>query len=500
MGMKMPSDKCLLVAIPMDMYRVQTNKFVSGLNFFQKAVLKFKYKPHITNSEIAHLLHLEEHLVNIIVDQLESQGLVTSTGYLTPKGEAQRNDSSSLIVEDEKKQVGYVFTYQNGAAFYPFYSPTVNYADISQDELIISTENGIRVIETPFIVGNHKGHRSNAPSEKEILQLIKHTSHLNLESEDIKDESLFQIKLIPNDKPEEVYLCTYIYLPKIDDNDTYRDDWLVQDPFGNGNSFELKSYLDLETKHNKALANIIFSTFKDVETENNRKYAESVNWFEEKVSERISILFGTDNFNKISKTIRQYVDAVIRGYMRMELSNFSKITFDQVQTFFMNMQTAIEKILLQDQNERCDIYAILNENFGDKAYKDIDKTYRDSVAKEERREILRKVFKKQILTNTTFVPTMLYNVKTQSWKGRSLLDYLMKFIMTISIVEDYNECPIYGVFRNRIDSIIKISGCRNSTSHASDENNNILDDISSDNVNHYFEFFKNFMSDYINIH
>ena len=98
------------------------------------------------------------------------------------------------------------------------------------------------------------------------------------------------------------------------------------------------------------------------------------------------------------------------------------------------------------------------------------------------------------------VPGKLLKGKTQSWKGRSLLDYLMKFIMTIGVVDDYNECPIYGVFKNRIDSIIKIAGCRNSTSHGNHRKDSILDDISSDNVNHYFDFFKNFMSDYINIH
>lgn len=500
MGMNMPSEKSLLVAIPMDMYRVQTNKFVSGLNFFQKAILKLKYKPQITNTEIAHLLHLEENLVNIIVDQLESQGLITSTGYLTPKGELHRKDSSSLIVDGDKKQVGYIFTYQDGDSFYPFYRPSVEYADVNQDELIISTENGIRIVNAPFFTGFHKGHRYKAPSESEILQLIKHTSYLNLDGESVDDDGLFQIKLVPNDKPEEVYLCTYIYLPKSEDSDTYGDDWLVQDPFGNGNSFELKLFLELEAKHNKALANIIFTTFKDVETESHQRYGESVNWFEEKVSERISIMFGADNFRKISPTIQQFVESVVRGYMRMEYSNFNNITLDQVQIFFLNIQSAIEAILLQDKSEREDIYSLLDDNFSDKAFEHLDYSYRQVAAKQERQDILSEVYKKRILSDTTMVPGILFKGKTQSWKGRSLLDYLMKFIMTIGVVDDYNECPIYSVFKNRIDSIIKIAGCRNSTSHGNHRKDSILDDISSDNVNHYFDFFKNFMSDYINIH
>ena len=58
MGMSKPSDKCLLVSIPMSMYRIQTNKFTSGLNYFQKAVLKLKYMPQISNAKIAELLEI----------------------------------------------------------------------------------------------------------------------------------------------------------------------------------------------------------------------------------------------------------------------------------------------------------------------------------------------------------------------------------------------------------------------------------------------------------
>jgi hypothetical protein len=37
-----PSTKSLMVAIPMYMYRIETNEFSHGLNFFQKTVLKLK--------------------------------------------------------------------------------------------------------------------------------------------------------------------------------------------------------------------------------------------------------------------------------------------------------------------------------------------------------------------------------------------------------------------------------------------------------------------------
>ena len=105
MGMAKPSDKCLLVSIPMSMYRIQTNKFTSGLNYFQKAVLKLKYMPQISNAKIAELLHLDAHLINLIVSQLESKGLLLSTGFLTPEGEEMRNNADGFIVEDRKSVV-----------------------------------------------------------------------------------------------------------------------------------------------------------------------------------------------------------------------------------------------------------------------------------------------------------------------------------------------------------------------------------------------------------
>lgn len=80
MGMAKPSDKCLLVSIPMSMYRIQTNKFTSGLNYFQKAVLKLKYMPQISNAKIAELLHLDEHLINLIVSQQKVRDFYLALG------------------------------------------------------------------------------------------------------------------------------------------------------------------------------------------------------------------------------------------------------------------------------------------------------------------------------------------------------------------------------------------------------------------------------------
>ena len=488
MGMPMPSDKCLLVSIPMDMYRIQTNGFVQGLNFFQKAVLKLKFMPQISNATIAKLLNLEEHLVNIIVDELEEKDLLSSSGHLTPKGNEARRNSSGLIIDESKKKIGYVFSYNDGKELFPCYQSEVCFAEIAGDKLVYTTDK-VRTTNAPFSVFTHYSPRTVAPTESEILQLIKCSTHQHLEVGDV-DESekrLFQIRLVPNDHPETVNICTYIYLPKNEDDNTYSDEWQVLDPFSNSNSYELKAFLSLEEANNNELANAIFSTFKDAETESNRKYDESVLWFERKVDERISIIFGEDNFNKLSTNVKQSVQNVVKAFMHMELGDFNNIAYDQAQIFFLNMQASIETILKQDQRER------------EETYMDLDINYGEYGTQEDRKTCLRAVYRKKIISDTTIPPRVLLNSKTRTWKGKSLLDYLLKFIMTISVEPNYKDCPIYGVFKNRVESIVNIAEMRNQMGHGNLDDDNSSEDFSRESIDKYFSFFCELLTDYINI-
>ena len=65
-----PSDLCFLVGIPMYMYRVETYDFRSGLDFFEKAILKFKYMPGFPDAEIAKLLNIDVKLVRLVEYEL----------------------------------------------------------------------------------------------------------------------------------------------------------------------------------------------------------------------------------------------------------------------------------------------------------------------------------------------------------------------------------------------------------------------------------------------
>lgn len=488
MGMSKPSDKCILVSIPMNMYRIQTNKFTSGLNFFQKAVLKLKYMPQITNSKIANLLHMEEHLVNLITDQLESKGLIASTGYLTPEGEAMRNDANGIVINEKEKQIGYVFSYDNGIDLFPYYQSDICFTELTAQGMMYVAENGNRTIELPTSICSEDLLDGNAPSEDQVVQLIKNSSHLYI-GEDIencqKTDGVFGIKYLPNRTPEKVWVCTYIYLLQSENGEGYDDDWLVQDPFGNGDSYELKLYLEKEKRTNRAFANLLFQSFKDVLTENNRRFDESEQWFNNNVDERIELLLGNDRYAKMDAEVQDAARLVISSYIRMERKDFKQITKANKQLFFLNMQETLEFILKHDQIEREDIYADLNNNMGNYA------------SVEDRQDCLKQVYRKKLLAETTFVPHVLLTKKVKNWTGKSLLDYLMKFIMSLAFESDLRGCAMISVFKNRIDDVIGIADMRNHVAHSSTGNHRRNDNFDKEDAVDYFNLIVEIINDYI---
>lgn len=65
-----PNRTAKLIALPMYMYRIQTNEFEYGLNFFQKSVLMLKTRPGLLDRDIAACLGLDERLIAIIVSEI----------------------------------------------------------------------------------------------------------------------------------------------------------------------------------------------------------------------------------------------------------------------------------------------------------------------------------------------------------------------------------------------------------------------------------------------
>ena len=85
-NVKRPGPMAFPVSIPMYMYRIKTRKFKFGLDFFQKAVLRFKAKPGIENYQIVF-----ENIENLDAYQLEGPLLSDNT-----KNYGQNTDTLQL--------------------------------------------------------------------------------------------------------------------------------------------------------------------------------------------------------------------------------------------------------------------------------------------------------------------------------------------------------------------------------------------------------------------
>ncbi|HAO08757.1 MAG TPA: hypothetical protein DCQ50_17665, partial [Chryseobacterium sp.] len=250
-----PSPKSIMVSIPMYMYRIETNEFTYGLNFFQKTVLKFKSKPGIKSEKIAQLLGLDPKLIESVASELMVKGLLNEYGSLSDKGKEKLNEVDGLVINSGKRKLGYVFKYVNQDKLYQYFVSHITYADVIEEgkksfpKVVTGTKGeGVDYCITPLFLDDLFRTQINVPkpAEKEILTLIQNadkkriSTGVNETSERIS--ALLGVRFI-NEQPLMVWVCTYIYLHQTEDN-FFEPDWRVLDPFGFGDNVALKFYLN----------------------------------------------------------------------------------------------------------------------------------------------------------------------------------------------------------------------------------------------------------------
>jgi hypothetical protein len=225
------------------MYRIETNEFEHGLNFFQKIVLKFKVRPGIKEEAIAEYTGLDSKLIGIVKGELQAKQLINEHGSLSEKGKEKLMEVDGLVINSGKKKIGYVFKYVNQDKFYPYYISKVIPADVLENNnnshpLIVTGNKGEEDrSERPYFLDEalYTKTNYNRPSERDVLQLIQNSNSkgINQEEDEAKNEKLSQQLSIRffNDQPEVVWACTFVYLQQNED-ETYEPDWRVLDPFG----------------------------------------------------------------------------------------------------------------------------------------------------------------------------------------------------------------------------------------------------------------------------
>lgn len=483
-----PSPKCLMVAIPLYMYRIETNEFEHGLNFFQKLVLKFKAKPGIKDETISSYTGLDPKLIGIVTSGLQNMGLINEHGSLNHKGKEILWEVDGLIVNSGKRKIGYVFKYVNQDKLYPYFINQVIQADIIEEsknqhpKIVTGTKgDGDDYTEMTFFLDDVFKNKANfnRPSEREVLQLIQNTNKkgVQLDDEESKIEKLssqLSVRFL-NDQPEIVWACTYIYLHQNDD-DTFEPDWRVIDPFGFGDNVALKFYII--NVANKNLLASIQNRFADVKTLTGKILSDYQDQLNKLIDDKLLFDFPI-GLNKLDKNLQLYLEAIIKNLILLENHNYTDL--DASVSFSLNLQNTLENILKQDKERRFSIYELVFSDFDG-----------DSLKK---RNGLIGIYRQKLFSDNTQVPQPLFNVsKGPLSRGTSLLSYLVSFILSYTYD---NKSVLFKILKGRIELFIEVAQLRNEKSHGQTSAEKTLRPLSKGEVDKYYDFIKSILNDYI---
>lgn len=482
-----PSFKCVLVAIPFYMYRIETNKFDCELNFFQKLVLKFKAKPGIKDETISEYTGIDPRLISIVTFELKSKGLINEYGTLSEQGKEKLLKIDGLVVNSDEREIGYVFKYVNVDKLYPYYINKIVPVDLVEytehPQIITSTKiDGDDFIEHPFYLDDIYKSKIDIkrPEGREILELINNTYKRsnNIEYDEFfidRDLKRLSIRFI-NEKPDMVWICTYIYL-KQNEDETYDPDWRVLDPFGFGDNVALKFYIS--NPINKNLLDYIQQKFADVKILRCKIFSEYQKQLNEQIEEKKLTEF-LPGFNGLDKNLQMYIEAIIKYMIILEEQNYNDL--DASVAFSLNLQNALENILKQDKEERKKYYELVYSNFDHDSSK--------------KRKILDEIYQLKVFSNNIVVPPELLSVSKSSLskKKSSLLSFLVSFILTYKF--DRNSI-LFKILKDRIEIIIEIAKLRNEKSHGQISAEKDLKPLSKEQVHKFYNFIKTFLNDYI---
>lgn len=486
-----PSRKSFLAAIPMYRYRIETNEFSYGLNFFQKAVLKLKARPGTRDDTIANLLGLDERLIALIVSELQNSRLINEHGALSDKGKEKLWEVDGLVVDSNKKKIAYVFKYLNQDKLYQYYvdkCETPNLSEENPPKLITGTKGDGDWTETPYFLNEIFNSKITvaSPDEREILDVIKNSSRKPNAKEDANNSSeklrkQLSLRYIPDDKPEIVWVCTWIYLQEREDG-TYEPDWRVLDPFGFEDNVSMKFYLN--NKENKKLLDKANNEFADAETIGKKKISDYQDQINKVVEEKLLSDFSI-NFNQLDSNLQQYVQAVLKNYILLQNQRYNDM--DSCMLFALNLQNVLENILKQDSEKRKAIYELMLAEF-EPDVKNIDT--------DKKRKAVIEIWKLKLLSKETRVPQKILNTTNACLtRSNSLLQYLTSFILTYNFD---NKSSLFKVLNNKIDTIVEIAQLRNEKGHGQTSNERALSLLSKNDVEKYYRFIKELINEYLN--
>ena len=490
-----PNKTGVLLAIPMYMYRIETFRIEYGINFFEKAVLMFKTKPGIENDTIANCLGLDSKLIDIVSEQLLNRKLITSDGRLTERGIEIKNDIDGLVVDDDKKTIGYIFQHLNDDGLYAFYVNNIKKATILNGNICTGSKGDAGdedFYTTPIVADKlfNKRVTNAAPNEREILGLIrrsnKHT--YNHESDILHiDQKKYGISFIPNNHPSIVWICTYAFVPRIKD-DVYECEWEIQDPFGFSNNKELKVYV--ESLLEQGLIDDFTTNFNNLKTVNDQTIDSFQAMMDELVAEEMDKTFEI-GYHRLDHNIQKYLKTILKNYLILNRT----VEIDTCGTFIANIQNTLEAIFKLDFEKNVGDYRKVLNSFKYEFRVD-RKTPSDFYHEQDRVNYLNGLFYSGILDADlgTQIKIKAFSKYFNPSEAKSLKHYLLRFLFA----HKYNESnPLFSIIKDKVAIIYTIAELRNLGMHGQTSNEKQVRSLSKKEIDIYFNEVKQIINNYI---
>lgn len=484
-----PKGKSFLVGIPMYMYRIKTQDFQGGLDFFQHTILRFKERGDVSVKEIIHYTGFDNELVEEVCESLKRQNLIDNMGAITIDGKyALAHPYETIINTREKsKKLGYVFKLKSNTNDYSIYQEQISPVIIvsrPNETLSIAEENingeDIKLDILEITVPQHKTER---PQVGEILELIDNYTQPIAENgdsipieENNQRERQLSVQFIPDERPIEAIVCTYVYLPALDKN-TYASDWVVMDPFNSQlTSPALKFYL--EGLKDESFLSKIEEQFMSATTIESLSLKQLFEKDMQDISEEIQLLWG-DKFEQLDSNLKKYIYIIFQKNKDFARYEFQSI--DASQSLVLYIQASLETLLIIDKKSHDSKYKFLEASYT------ADDTYK----------LMRSVFKE----NNVFYPNELkslvkiYKKLMDNHRNpSSLREYIPAFILTNKGISNN---ALFNTFINKLDIILRLADNRNSQSHGHDSSDGEIIILSKNDTMLYFKTFTDIISDYL---
>lgn len=478
---KCPSNKKWLVGIPMYMFRVQTRDFMMGLNFFQKAILKFKSRAGFPDEKIAEYLGIDIKLVLAIENELVMEKLLNGDGTLSEKGKTEKAHMNGLIVDDSKKKIGYIFQYLNEDKYYPFYIDDFRTPDRTthpKPKLLGQKGDGYEMDVEYAEEILESAESFYIPSEKKVLELIKNTGDKALQEEFGRRGLAHSLAVkYLDESPLMTWVVTYMYFESKEDN-TFSSDWKVVDPFDeeSEDSQSLKLYLEELAPE---LVKKFEERFGDVETIEKRKFNEYKEEKEKNVERVLMKDFGILP-SSFDKKLERYIRAIIA--YRNEQAYEAYLDEDLAVAYALNLQKVFENIIKKERRRKPELYSkvvVVYECFED----EVDNT-------KKKQKQLKDIFK---TVYNAKVPNALWNAAHEGLDHpKSLKSYLVLFLLN----GEYQD-TLYALFIKNIETILRIANLRNERSHGQIDEERGDNALKKEEVEEFYEFLKSFIAGYI---